>query len=387
MACCGGRPKKGNTQTDPALVVRTSAPKISASSRSVTRGASTGELDESETDSNDEFEDAKDHFTSGLGRKTSKPWLSEEEDDDAESSDHFRRPEVFTGDGGVPAPQLDPNTKWEGPEGGFRPGTTVQTIAPCELHMMPPNSGCSDLAENWRLRIGPNYKKTGAKAPSKPSLYEFCGVEVHQSADPFDDIGSRMLLPRPNFRTNGLPEVVILNMQIPFNESPSMFGQSLHGKTANVSLVFSLKPETAASAADIATAPAAVRLWEEYTRLAPRDKRDGSGFRGRAKLLMRTDKGLPQIFAGYNGKPVLLTRSSKTVQSAEPGRYFELDANVRNWAYPARMGMCSIWEDLSTMRVHAGLVIEARKDHEMDEVILGCCKLSRLELNNSATIA
>ena len=40
---------------------------------------------------------------------------------------------------------------------------------------------------------------------------------------------------------------------------------------------------------------------------------------------------MPGMFAKYNGKPTLLGRSSRVAQSKEPGRYFEVDCNIRYW--------------------------------------------------------
>jgi hypothetical protein len=33
------------------------------------------------------------------------------------------------------------------------------------------------------------------------------------------------------------------------------------------------------------------------------------------------------------------------------------------------------------MRVHVGFCIEARSDEELDEIMLGCCKLSLLDIS------
>ena len=61
-----------------------------------------------------------------------------------------------------------------------------------ELAHMEPNTACDGWAEHWNLRVGPNYKKTGAKAPSAPQLYEFAGCENYVTADPCDNICSKI---------------------------------------------------------------------------------------------------------------------------------------------------------------------------------------------------
>ena len=93
-------------------------------------------------------------------------------------------------------------------------------------------------------------------------------------------------------------------------------------------------------------------------------------------MMMKVDEGLPKMFQRYNGKPTLMTASTRLAQVTTkdivstpvchlgpvcscihvlpqglltrfgerqgPG-YLEADANLRIWCYPARAGIYSLW--------------------------------------------
>ena len=91
----------------------------------------------------------------------------------------------------------------------------------------------------------------------------------------------RHRLPTVDFDTHGLPAVFCMNLQVPKCENPSMWSQALTGETMNVAIIFKIKRSTAEAAANLATAPPAVRLWDQYVREAPTFTGPEAGFRGR----------------------------------------------------------------------------------------------------------
>ena len=108
---------------------------------------------------------------------------------------------------------------------------------------------------------------------------------------------------------------------------------------------------------------------------------DEPGTRGRAKLLVRTAADrVPRPLRRYNGKPVLLDRSSRVASG--PG-YFEVFSNLRYWCYPARLAIFALWAKFSHAAVDACLVLEGRDDDELPEVALGCCALSKIDLDGA----
>jgi len=244
------------------------------------------------------------------------------------------------------------------------------------------SDGCS---EGWRLRCGPDYRKTGAKTASLPALYDFQGCDVWKSKSPLENIASKMRIPTVDFDTHGLPKTFVFNVQVPYAEAPSMWGQSLDGPTVNACLWFTCKESTAEAMrkhlAGEESCPGAA-LIREYANRIPIGKRmvlQDDSFLGRFKLAVRAEEGVPSTFARYNGKPVLITGSGRYFRSAD---YMEVDCNLRNWAYPARIALYGMWNKLEGMQTHIGLCVEARENHEMNERLLGCCQLSLVSWHN-----
>ena len=276
-------------------------------------------------------------------------------------------------------PTPPPKSPKNDEDGRPAPGRYVRTVAPCGA--LPPLSASPGDPSTWRLRVGPAYGATGAKAPSGPALYEFFGCDVAVHGDPAPGAGGRYALPRCGFDAHGLPEVWVLHLAIPANERPAVYGQAKTGPTASLLLFFRLTAATAAAAADPATAPPAVRLLQRYVAEAPACAPDKPGTRGRAKLLVRkaADR-VPRPLRRYNGKPVLLDRSS--LVASGPG-YFEVFSNLRYWCYPARLAIFALWAKFSHAAVDACLVLEGRDDDELPEVALGCCALSKIDLDGA----
>ena len=50
-------------------------------------------------------------------------------------------------------------------------------------------------ASSFKLRVGPNYKSTGAKAPSPNELYDLVGIDFLQSKERIQHIGKKVIFP------------------------------------------------------------------------------------------------------------------------------------------------------------------------------------------------
>ena len=187
-----------------------------------------------------------------------------------------------------PIPETESEQEWIGPAGAPCVGQeeTCKWTPRMDIDEMAPNTCCDSWAELWNLRIGPNYKKTGKKAPSPPSLYEFVGLEVYETPNPCSNIAKYLRIPKPSFDTHGLPGIVVVNLQQPNCENPSMWNQSLDGPTLNMAYFWRIKKETADAAANLATASPAVKLFAQYVREAPTfTGHSDAGFRGRLKMM------------------------------------------------------------------------------------------------------
>ena len=280
----------------------------------VGRVTSLADLETLHTDSSDDddalFEDAQQLF----GVTVKDEWSDEEQE--RPRTDSFLMGSGGPGGRSRAAVELGsptPEASWFGPPGAQRMGQFTQKVSQREMDELEDNTCCNSWAEQWSLRIGPDYKRTGAKAPSADSLYDFLGVDLFQAGEHINGISDRLQLPDVNFPTNGLPTIFVLNMQLPNCENPSMFSAPLDGPCQHIVYFFRLKEFTAQAALNPAMASPAVRLLMEYFKNAPNDE----AFKGRMKLMMRVDKGLPRMFQRYNGKPTLLTKSSKITQSAD----------------------------------------------------------------------
>merc|ERR1711939_1241131 len=126
----------------------------------------------------------------------------------------------------------------------------------------------------------------------------------------------------------------------------------------------------------LASASPALRLLVEYVRRAEGPSADSQAFKGRMKLMMKVPDdeyhtlGLPNMCESFNGKPTLLTKSSTIVSG--PG-YFEVDVNLRVWAFAARKYIHSMWSTIPKLNIMMCCTVEARTDDEMNEIALGCC--------------
>ena len=256
--------------------------------------------------------------------------------------------------------------------GTFTPRAPLGEMAPC--------SSCDGFPEHFNLRIGPNYSKKGLKAPSGPALFEFAGMDVVHSADPILDISSRFKFP-PRFTGaphNGVPEYVVLNMQVPVGKT-DLINPKLTGESMNIVLYFAMTEALKNHLASPASAPPAVKLFSEYCCIAPtipwNKGKEEPGFRGRFKLMALVE-GLPKVLNEFNGKPVLLTKSSSVTLGEN---YLEVDCNLRCWNVVARKAVTSVWGDVKGMKMEIGMTIEARDDDEMPEQILGCCQVSQMD--------
>ncbi len=248
-------------------------------------------LNTDSSDDDDLFEDAAQVFA------VQDDWSDEEEE--RPRVDSFRGGErpVLHGSGGgaaggtVAAPAVSPvpeaEQEWLGPPGAPCVGLkeTCHKVPLMDIETMPPNSCCDSWAELWNLRVGPNYKRTGAKGPSPPALYEFIGLECYETPNPCSNITKYLRIPKVDFETNGLPPVVCLNLQQPNCENPSMWGQQLNGPTLNMAYYWRIKKETADAAANLETAHPSVRLFAQYVREAPTFTGEDAGFRGRLKMM------------------------------------------------------------------------------------------------------
>ena len=230
----------------------------------------------------------------------------------------------------------------------------------------------------FKVRCGPNYKRTGKKEPSDKSLFELYTVDLVRTPERLRE--STMVFKPPSIPgvtdvTTGsayIPPMIIVSCGIP-SEEPSMFNSEPDGASFMAIFYFVISEETlAALKGGIDTAPPAVRLLEEWCRRSETEP----AFRGRFKAMCILDdiekQGLPMPIPGYNGKPVLINKSGEFFRREN---HIEMTVNVHLFAYIARKMLYTIQPKFPTMCLNVGFVIEGRDDDELPEVMLGVGKL------------
>ena len=95
----------------------------------------------------------------------------------------------------------------------------------------------------FRVRKGPNYKKTGAKAPSKPALYDLYAVDLVRTEESIKESRDTFIppdIPGITDMDTGhpyIPPMLIINCTCPCYE-PSMLSPVTDGDTFDVVFYF-----------------------------------------------------------------------------------------------------------------------------------------------------
>lgn len=231
----------------------------------------------------------------------------------------------------------------------------------------PPSTWSYGDSSLFRVRVGPNYRKTGAKAPSAKALFEIAGVDVFRCPAKFDNVASMVELPDISHieamgGTNNphIPPIFVVNMQIP-TDPPSLFGNPADGEGVHVVMYFRITPETCEMLQSLGNAPPAVQLFSEYCRfvqhalkgqppLAADDslsqKSDyrlaptSDSVRGRFKAIAYVDNmdsfDFPSFITSYNAKPALITKTGNIIRGPN---YMEMDINVHKFNSLSRKGL------------------------------------------------
>eukprot|EP00658_Telonema_sp_P-2_P043541 TRINITY_DN31476_c0_g1_i1.p1 TRINITY_DN31476_c0_g1~~TRINITY_DN31476_c0_g1_i1.p1 ORF type:complete len:281 (-),score=63.96 TRINITY_DN31476_c0_g1_i1:299-1141(-) len=196
-------------------------------------------------------------------------------------------------------------------------------------------------------------------------------------------IASQMQLPvvdRPN-PSACVPTLIVMNVMIPLS-SPSMFSQKTNGPTLNAVVCFVMRESTAEALADLETAPASVRLLHKYFASAPMDGEMAARIKLIGMVVNWEETRFPSMFKGFNGKPVLVTKSGSWYSTWKDGQgHAELDVNLAHWAYMPRKALSSLWSDIGDSLFDFGVVIEAREEEEMPEQMLVGGRLNHLMLD------
>ena len=105
--------------------------------------------------------------------------------------------------------------------------------------------------------------------------------------------------------------------------------------------------------------------------------------------------GISRFVRRYNAKPTLVNKKGDDVEKPngsgatavylKPGEYFEQSIFIHRWSALSLKTISSVFDKCPLMNVALGLVVEGKADDELDEEILGCVQLNRVDFK-AATV-
>jgi hypothetical protein len=205
-------------------------------------------------------------------------------------------------------------------------------------------------------------------------MYDLVAVDMFVAEAKVDHVASRVELPAVHVEgPDSLPRLIVVNAQLPHDT------WGYNHQTTQLVFYMAVRPETLAAAADL-SAPStsnAVRLLKKWVTQAPTDKAVRETFKVIGMVDNIDDLGLGSFIAGYNGKPVLITRSGSFFQG---NGYIEMDINVHSFNIIARKALQQLKARIKEMEMRIGFVIQGQRDDELPEAVLGACELHRVDV-------
>jgi hypothetical protein len=223
------------------------------------------------------------------------------------------------------------------------------------------------------------------KEPSDSALYDCVGVDVlkggqglskllqHRKAKDFSWWKSAGGVPWDS--AWGVPRVLIVSALLPIHNP-----MSLSSKPPGCALVafFRLSDKSCQELASGYVNPQ-MRCWQRLCKCGV-STRDGSAFKAIGQLPEQSLSELPSLLQGYNGKPVLVTKSANFVKDLLP-EVLEVDVDVGQWAFLARQTLYSYQGVLASHAFHMGYLVEGRADDELPERMVACFCISGADLS------
>ena len=190
-----------------------------------------------------------------------------------------------------------------------------------------------------------------------------------------------MMLPggnksHPELKGTKIPDVLVVHFMLPY-EPPNMFKQKDDGPGGEC--VYYLRPSQRfldEISGKIPEQTPATQLFVQWCNECESNIQMRSRFKCMA-LVRDIEKHNMGLLKSYNGKPVLITESGRAASGYHGDiRYLEMTANVHYWAFMAKKGFVSLIPKFKLMQMEVGFTIEAHKDSEMPECMLGSTVLS-----------
>ncbi|GBG33356.1 CRAL-TRIO domain-containing protein C589.09, mitochondrial [Hondaea fermentalgiana] len=232
---------------------------------------------------------------------------------------------------------------------------------------------------NFRLRVGPNYKRNKLKAEAGPAIYELVSMDLASTERKVFHLAERLALPKiPKSSVenrSGLPEVLIVNYQAPMYE-PALLGRDkTDGKSSGMGGVFRLSDWARDNPEHVS-----VEMFRRFVNCF-----DGDPYRERLKCvasIVNPDQmGFSRVeramFNRYNATPWMVRPEYRFFQGQG---YFEIDVDIHIFNKFSRKLGWTVTKRLAQAVIDGALVVQAESDEEMPELPICCWRMARFQL-------
>jgi hypothetical protein len=256
------------------------------------------------------------------------------------------------------------------------PGTRVEH-AWCKLH-----------ASNFHVRSGPDYSRNKLKTASQPALGEVVAIDVFRTQRKMHNLLQLNHIEPPAPTTGWsepYPEFFIVNQQLPVHFNHSIFaGPDADGETLNLISYIRMRAGIGRGWCGSAEPRGAEELLKRFLMRAEQDPSVAHCLKEIGIILNLADvtqsipSALARLLKRFNGKPVL-TRPEHTFYREPTNRWLTVDVDGHQYMYTTRSALALGIRSLRELVLGYGLLVEARAEQEMPEVMASSCMLLRLD--------
>ena len=223
-----------------------------------------------------------------------------------------------------------------------------------------------------KVRATAQMRKSGtSKMLSGESFYEAVASDlIRSNSEIIDNLNEKVVLPPLRecddvdaIAKSGLPRIIIVNWVVPYKAPPLWGSNDPNDFGFNLVQYFAIKPETV-DAVNSGSANGALKLLMRFMKDWKTDDDVRRRFKAIASADNFTELGLPSMFKGYNGKPVMIYKSGDA--SEGPG-YFQMNIRVDRWKLLARKGIHSLMHKAPLAIARFGFVIQCESEDELPE--------------------
>jgi len=243
--------------------------------------------------------------------------------------------------------------------------------------------------ERHRLRDGPDYRRNRQKRTPGPALYRCVAMDVVESSTKIRCATSHLASkPSSGAWCCPLPRIIVVNFQAPFERGPVYGEHPSEDHGSSVLIFYEIEPCTEQMARHLSTASPAVRHLVRYFQ-GEHPLREGNMVSGCLKAVgVVTNAGdldfpsvLRPVIQKFNGKPVLVEKESRHYPSLD-GELVELTVDIRGFNYVARSSLYALRDQLPSIDIQVGLLVQGCTDEELPEALLGAVRFVGLDLRH-----